>query len=325
MPFSISIPSPNTSSRRALILFIPGNPGLISFYTPFLTILSSLLSSPDTTTTAYDIYGQNLLGFADEDHEPFSGTNPPWDLEGQIEAIGKAVEKKGAGYDFVVLMGHSVGAYIAVETFSRWRKYTASSKISLKNGMLLFPTLLHIAQSPSGRKLLRLSQTGYVADNAHLVARALLILIPTVVLQWVLGTVIGFTKEATGVTTRWLKSRDGVRQALFLGMDEMRKIGEDVWEDDLWEVTALDVSSSLSTTSSPRFYLFYAQEDHWVDSRGRDEFLKKLEGRVKVKIEGEGVKHAFCTKERKSFSFSKGCEIFWEPANVMNRRYLDCS
>ncbi|PON25099.1 hypothetical protein TGAM01_v206180 [Trichoderma gamsii] len=114
--------------KHALIYFICGNPGLVNFYVTFLECLRGMLDAADEGSggTAYDIYGRNLLGFSDDDHEPFSETNQPWDLDGQIEGIYEdvaarsvipddagALGEQGKGsrpYDFVVLMGHSVGA-----------------------------------------------------------------------------------------------------------------------------------------------------------------------------------------------------------------------
>lgn len=303
MPPSISITSPQPSARHALIFFIPGNPGLINFYTPFLTLLSSLInpSTPAPDTITYDIYGQDLLGFTDDSHAPFSDTNPPFDLEAQIQHVQKTVEEKGRGYDHVVVMGHSVGAYIAVETFSRRLKVWKAGKatnVEIQNGVLLFPTLMHIARSPSGRKLVGLSNVSFFADKAHVLANSLLWLVPMVTLQWVLSTIMGFTPFAAEVTATWLKSRDGIQQALHLGLDEMQTIRENSWEDETWDMATIDGGKG------PRFYLYYAEEDHWVDGEGRDEFLGDVEGRVKVWVEGEGVKHAFCTKECKFFSFS---------------------
>ena len=310
------IPSPDQEKTpdqekrsRALVYFIPGNPGLIQFYTPFLNLLSSLLHA-QSTRVDYDIYGQDLLGFADASHAPFSSDNAPFNLEAQIQHVQRTVAEKGGQYEFVVVMGHSVGAYIGVEVFARWakaRKLAVDGKgedsVELRNGVLLFPTLLHIAQSPSGRKLVSLTKMPTLADNAHLIAKALLLLLPLVVLKWLLANIMGFTREAAAVTAGWLKSRDGVRQGLYLGMDEMKSINDNAWEDDLWEATHPEPSAMAP---SPRFFLFYAKEDHWVDSHGRDEFLQAMEGRLRVVVEDNGVKHAFCTKEWDTWVVAKG-------------------
>uniref|UniRef100_A0A8H7KEJ8 Uncharacterized protein n=1 Tax=Bionectria ochroleuca TaxID=29856 RepID=A0A8H7KEJ8_BIOOC len=124
-------PRENDSRRRALIYFICGNPGLIEFYEGFLAQLRQLISgSASMEGVEVDLYGRNLVGFDDEDHfPPFSAPdNVPLDLEGQICSVyenvaevvrDEAKRKGGKGYGDVILMGHSVGAYIATEVMHR--------------------------------------------------------------------------------------------------------------------------------------------------------------------------------------------------------------
>src|SRR5262245_30909684 len=128
----ISLPAvPSTQDRLyGLLYFIPGNPGLIEYYDEFLGILRDAFDSSQTSL-AVDIYGKSLAGFHDYDHEPFTKTNPPFDLETQICLTyadissrrvgedpppgGKTLDRRGTPYDCIILMGHSVGAYMALE------------------------------------------------------------------------------------------------------------------------------------------------------------------------------------------------------------------
>ena len=307
MPSSIFLPADNNShgaprQQRALLFFIPGNPGLIDFYDDFLRCLAGLIH----TSTAYDIYGADLRGFRDADHEPFGSVTQqqPWDLEGQIEAVYDNVASQrrrdnGAPYDYVVMVGHSVGAYIAVEVMARHMKQHGdrAAHLILRNGVLLFPTITHIAQSPSGKRMALLNSVPWLGDCAHHVAGALLCPFPEGVLAWVMQRVMGFSGHAARVTAQWLKSRDGVWQAIYLGRSEMQTICEDEWEEELWEVAA--ESGSDGEGLPPRFYLYYGREDHWVASRLRDEFVKRRKGRARIVVDEGDVPHAFCTRERK--------------------------
>jgi hypothetical protein len=140
-------PSPTTENgggaassgpgRDVLIFFISGNPGLIDYYEPFFVALRQLLdSAPSRGSTRVHIYGQDLAGFNDADHEPFSKKHPPRDVEYQIRHSLDALSRlrvpprPGSGeaaaaaagdkpYDDVLVMGHSVGSYIALEIFHR--------------------------------------------------------------------------------------------------------------------------------------------------------------------------------------------------------------
>ncbi|RFU80808.1 hypothetical protein TARUN_1373 [Trichoderma arundinaceum] len=328
--------------RHGLIYFICGNPGLVNYYVVFLDCLRGMLDAADEGSggTAYDIYGRNLLGFSDDDHEPFSESNEPWDLDGQINGIYQDVaarsvipddagaegeQGKGARpYDFVILMGHSVGAYISVEIFHRhMRDPSRAPHLNLRHGFLLFPTLTHIANSPSGRRLTILRSIPRVDDNAHHLAKFVLGCIPYACVLWIVTNIMGFTPQTAEVTTRWLKSRDGVWQAIHLGLSELQTICEEKWEEELWETTEEDDNDSNSysyyhkggkavangepqdgpdTTQQqiPKFFIFYGKHDHWVANHLRDAFIEKRgeRGHTRIQIDGGDIPHAFCVKER---------------------------
>ncbi|KPM37835.1 Vacuolar membrane protease [Neonectria ditissima] len=296
--------------RHALVYFVCGNPGLIEYYTDFLTNLRGLLQTSEVET-AYDIYGRNLLGFSDDDHEPFGEGNEPWDLDGQIEGIYDDVAAKrvrtddrtgGRPYDFVVLMGHSVGSYISVEIFHRHMKAPdRAPHLHLRYGFLLFPTLTHIGQSPSGTRVEAVRRALPVLDRvAHVGARLILSVFPQRTLAWIVHRVMGFTASTAAVTAAWLKSRDGVRQAMHLGLSELETIGEERWGEELWEVAEQYEDAEGGTA---KFFLFYGREDHWVADWARDELIERRRehgergGRTKIEVAEGDVPHAFCTKD----------------------------
>lgn len=142
------------SSPKTTIFFISGNPGLIGYYHPFLSHLAEYL----TDETSFQIYGCSLGGFE-------IGKDAPkeLDLEDQIQFVQKSLaslmsEKTGinsasTGNDLdrekVILIGHSVGTYIAMEILNRHR----DQPFDIVGGVMLFPTVKDIAASPSGQKL----------------------------------------------------------------------------------------------------------------------------------------------------------------------------
>lgn len=288
---------------RALIYFICGNPGLINFYDDYLGILAQQIrASP--VTRAYDIYGRDLYGFDDDDHAPFAKENPPLDLEAQIKGAYQDVVQKAAGedYEFVVLMGHSVGAYIATEIMHRHMKdgNRTAGEIDLRHGILLFPTLTHIAKSPSGKHMSLLQHIPLLNTNFHLVAKGLLSLFSQSTICWVVENVMGFSTQAAGVVSRWLKSRDGVWQAVHLGQSEMATIREDVWEAELWDIVHGEDGKGDGKRGPPKFFMFYAKHDHWVANKLRDEFIdSRQESGARMVIDEGDIPHAFCTRESK--------------------------
>jgi hypothetical protein len=111
---------------------------------------------------------------------------------------------------------------------------------------------------------------------------------------------MGFTKQTAEVTAKWLKSRDGVWQAMHLGMSEMRTICEERWEEELWEATEGEDRSS-GEGKVPKFFIFYGKDDHWVANHLRDAFIERRrmeEGHTRILVDEGDIPHAFCVRER---------------------------
>ncbi|KAL5606868.1 hypothetical protein BROUX41_003245 [Berkeleyomyces rouxiae] len=340
MPQSLLIPPmgiPKTG-RHALVYFIPGNPGLIDYYEQFLSFLNTILMQIDPSVV-YDIYGRSLCGFHDEDHVPFGKDgSEPFLVADQIDALyedlaGRRIENSfdeeriGTPYDFVIIVGHSVGSYLTLELFKRHeRDPKAAPHLNLRAGILLFPTIVHIAQSPKGRQMTRLRCIPGLAENLYLLAWLLLLLIPWGALAWMLRSWMGFSPRAAEVTADFLKSRDGVRQALTMGFDEMDVIREDLWDPDFWKMDVDDGPAAdypkgwdippeaLGHVDPVKFYFLYAKDDHWVNTDIRNEWISqrrrnstekasaKDKERTEIVVERKGnIPHAFCTREYASY------------------------
>ncbi|KAH9996732.1 hypothetical protein F4779DRAFT_631534 [Xylariaceae sp. FL0662B] len=301
----------DNNHKDVLIFLITGNPGLIRFYEPFLSTLRKLIDdSAPLRSTRFHIYGQNFAGFSDDDHEPFTAQEKPHDIEYQIQHTLEALKRlhvesgprKDLPYDDVLVMGHSVGAYVALELCHRvLRNPELAPDLNLSSGILLFPTIRHIAKSPNGLKLDLLRRTPVLGDNAYRVAQGFLHLLPQNLVHWIVHKVCGFSPHSTEVATGWLKSRDGVWQTLHMAMDEMKVIGEDRWDDELWEI-AHDAEDHHKPM--PKFFFFFGKDDQWVANHYRDEFIEKRTKQVertRLVVDEEGnLPHAFCTNHSKT-------------------------
>jgi pimeloyl-ACP methyl ester carboxylesterase len=160
------------SAKHYLVFFITGNPGLIAYYNTFLATLYHLLSSVspvhDTSSSAFHVYGQSLPGFEDDDIStgPLTERSTPYGLQEEIDLTFDLLkcqkitggDKKGESFDGIILIGHSVGTYILLELLRKARQASLSESIKVKAGILLFPTVTHLAQSPSGIKFSALFQ-----------------------------------------------------------------------------------------------------------------------------------------------------------------------
>lgn len=298
----------STASRDVLIFFISGNPGLIDYYGPFFESLRTLInSSAGLTSTRFHIYGQDLAGFGDHDHKPFDNENPPHNVEYQTQKSFEAVSdlriengpKTGNPFDDVLLMGHSVGSYICLQIFHKLlREPSLAPHLNFKAGLFLFPTIEHINLSPQGKQLDLLRRTPFIGPNAHNIAQGFLCLWPYNALYWVVNKILGFPPHAATVTTKFLKSRDGVWQALHMGMDEMQVIREDKWDEELWDITR--EAEQQSSRPIPKFFFFFGKNDHWVASHLRDDFIEKRSKqseRIKFMVDEGNLPHAFCIRE----------------------------
>ncbi|CAI7605450.1 unnamed protein product [Penicillium pancosmium] len=177
------------------VFFISGNPGLIGYYHSFLSLLVRYLTDADEPTRKksylYEIYGCSLGGFEvhDDEYSPSKSAygshncdnqdDPKrngrlYGLEDQIcfvqEKLAALMDDDTGTSDQglctaqrrkVILIGHSAGAYIAMEIVRRHHEAGSNLNPSqpvrqafdIVGGIMLFPTLLDIAVSPSGRKL----------------------------------------------------------------------------------------------------------------------------------------------------------------------------
>ena len=155
-----TISAPDTHTEDYLIYFITGNPGLILYYKPFLSKLHSLLGSYSSTDSArFHICGHSLKGFEFQDDQNGKLPDKPLSLAEQIEfqedllySHIRSHRARTRNTPKVILMGHSVGAYILLELIKNHPKRIEGGEqdFDLIGGVLLFPTITHIAQSPLG-------------------------------------------------------------------------------------------------------------------------------------------------------------------------------
>ncbi|KKY21093.1 hypothetical protein UCRPC4_g03888 [Phaeomoniella chlamydospora] len=349
-------PNPNLSSR--IIYFIPGNPGLISYYSDFLSLLSKSL--PDSV-----IYGASHAGFeVDSDDadaqkassESSGGGNgdernedviirsfletetkiktrrsgKPFGLRdqieitrerlegvvkalhedgrsgsGELETAMKTTREKGSKRQ-VILIGHSVGCYISMEIIRHYQEViiarssseTTSIDIDIDLALLLTPTLTHISLSPSGRLVAPLlNNIPYIPEILHALVSGLtstLSLIrfktpssftstPHNILNALLSTIMSHPpSSAISTTSRFLRSQMGVKQAIWMGRDEMREIWDDEWEDRVWGTDSSQQKAGgvvkvdgENSTKHTKLVLLFADQDHWVENRVREELIRR--------------------------------------------------
>lgn len=155
-PSKIHYATDKASKGHYTIFLCPGNPGLLAYYLPFLNDLIDSLQDSATVerlNVTFDIHGRSMSGFevdAATRKRPYSLVEQIENTEAHlIELINsKELQRQNTR---IILIGHSVGAYIVLEMLRRRR--IKDQRVDVKAGILLFPTIVDIAKSPSGLKV----------------------------------------------------------------------------------------------------------------------------------------------------------------------------
>ena len=155
----------NDISPDLMVYFIPGNPCTVSYYKLFLSHLSTLLN-PGIKNGKHRqpavVGGSTLPGFQLSRPSIIKGTLPAGLQDEIVNAemlLARAVARHSpSGVDGastkgpkVILMAHSVGAYMVLEILRRRaQSQTGLADTNVIGAVLLFPTVTEIAQSWHG-------------------------------------------------------------------------------------------------------------------------------------------------------------------------------
>ncbi|KAF2457198.1 hypothetical protein BDY21DRAFT_386006 [Lineolata rhizophorae] len=320
--------SSHDGTRHYLIFFIPGNPGLIAYYTSFLTHLYGLLNQEalrhPAHTISFQVYGQSLSGFEVSSFKSgvhVAHESPPYTLRQQIDLTKHSLEdlvKTLGPAHRVIFIGHSVGTYIALELI-RLSNPKVANDVGLKidnnaarrlsttritGSVLLFPTVTEIAQSKNGKRFGYFLTLPLFAWIAAALAKCVATIVPFQLLVILITALTGFPRDAAGTTAKFLKSKWGVFQSLHMARTEMEDIKADKWGEEVWGASA----AQDTTPSVPKLYFYFGQNDHWVSDKTRDQLIRHRgrssnsldspgsEERWKpaMEVDQNGIPHAFC-------------------------------
>lgn len=274
---------------QVVLLFICGNPGLIDYYNEFL---SSLYAA---NADRYEVIGVGHEGHSPD--RPLSflealqrpdvlRTRPMPSLREQVVRKIAYVDEIRATYPDevkLVLIGHSVGAYICQEIVK-----ARSGDIEAVYG--LFPTVADIAISPNGLRLSPLFQPSAITLVTTFLT-ILTVFIPFGLLHAIVRLVTGQRGDASQVTARLVANPSCVSAALAMAGDEMATICE------------LDYEFHHRFGSKLTYYFAAGSTDGWVGSKERVAKLAaaldsgkdlKHDTRQRWYICEKGMPHAFC-------------------------------
>jgi pimeloyl-ACP methyl ester carboxylesterase len=221
---------------------------------------------------------------------------------------GEEGEAEGAQGIRTILIGHSVGAYIALEVIRLWsercNRPTAASEGPEENdqllwhpsaAILLMPTVIDLHKSPSGQLATPvLSTVPFLPQVVQLAATVIKCGLPGSWLSHLVSRVTGMQPgHGLESTVNFLLSEKGVKQALHLARDELATIRADRWGEEVWGAG----DGNADGGNGLKIYSLFAKEDHWVADATRDEILKVRGGRGKFVVDEEGLVHAWPLKQ----------------------------
>ncbi|KAL6337285.1 hypothetical protein AAG906_036599 [Vitis piasezkii] len=250
------------------VLFIPGNPGVASFYKDFVESLYELLGGSVSVTAIGHV----------------SHTKKNWEhgrlfsLQDQIDHKIDFIQHELKNIDApILLVGHSIGAYISMEMFRR-----SPDKVIYYVG--LYPFLALNSESRKQTTIGKISASPILCAALSSIV-AFLGLLPRWASGFIVSNSLGKSWSSTAVEAlcSHLLKYHTIRNVLYMAMTEFTRLSE-----------PLDWVFMREKRSQIAF--LFGVDDHWGPLQMLEEISKHAPD-VALSIEREGHSHAFCCTE----------------------------
>ncbi|KAI8982153.1 hypothetical protein BDF20DRAFT_818806 [Mycotypha africana] len=240
-------PATQCTDKKTILLFIPGNPGLVEYYTSFLHGLHKLVASP-----SFEIIGGNQI-------------------QHKVDCLDQLLKENGSNNVNFILMGHSIGSYIAAAVLKRRPHHHISRVIAL------FPTLREIALTPNGVNITRL--VNRIPATVFGITGSLISWFPPPFRQALVQWITGQSGEGLQVTAHQLLQKSVLENAVTMAKFEMESVKE---LDHDFYMQHLD-----------KFIMYYSANDKWAPKEHYDYMVKHFP-KGKVHLCSQNIPHAFC-------------------------------
>ncbi|XP_020895474.1 lipid droplet-associated hydrolase [Exaiptasia diaphana] len=295
IPTVISVLQPKDKPSKLSVVVIPGNPGLVEYYDVFI---SSLYEASGQSLSIYGIshaghspilaeYTKHLENHERENSPLLTEKNNvdetevvqsccistgTYSLQEQITHKKAFLEKYIPKNTKIILIGHSIGAYIILKLMKE-----ITREPDIVKAILLFPTIERMAASPNGRyvtpfvnyfKWLAVSTVSFVSYFPQSFMKSL-------VQWWFSGRCV---QDDVVDTTLRLLSSEASSNSLEMARCEMA------------EVTELDEDVIASHLDKLIFY--YGATDQWAPVSYYEDLKKKFPD-GEIYLCDKGFEHAF--------------------------------
>lgn len=260
------------STVKRVILIIPGNPGIPDFYRKFCKHLFANLEEDIPIIT---------LSHCGHDDNPLipelEGSEEYFDLQGQIEHKKEFIRKYLSEDCKVILIGHSVGAYIIL-------KMMEDNEINEKveKSFLLFPVFEKMDETRNGKLLgwIRLFYP-FVLFFMWLIS-----LLPSVILKIVLimlATIFGIPKDYL-LSFKKITEFTAFMRVMHMAYNELDTL------------KFYDKTKIAQFNDKVKFY--YGMNDNWIPKCGYFDF-KSQYPEYEIEVCRDNIQHAFVLKSSK--------------------------
>lgn len=298
-----------------LLVFIPGNPGLIDYYVTYMHMISEKYPNYDILIVGHAGYqtSDNYVEAGNEQHPEFYTLD--YQVNHKVEILKKQILK---GNHTLSFMCHSVGSYITQRVIKKLLiDEDVKNVLKIEFVGFICPTIVDIAKSESGVLFTKLFNIIPVVNFA---VWFILFLQCILLDSWAKAIIRRFAidkptstdtllkeahENAVNATFKIYKSPRIVRQALSLAREELNVIHRDDKLND-WFFETLPQSFSV------KIWCFFAFSDYWVHDNTRDYILGRyhnLENKRVVfqvgddhKLDQKSIGHSFCVDQTVEFA-----------------------
>ncbi|XP_011077816.1 lipid droplet-associated hydrolase [Sesamum indicum] len=250
------------------VLFIPGNPGVISFYTDFLELLYESLGGTASVTA---------IGHISHSEKNWE-SGRLFSLQEQIDHKISFIEQELQDAEVpIVLVGHSIGSYISLETFKR-----SQEKVVFCIG--LYPFLALNTASKTQALIRRLAASPALCAAISFMG-GVLGMLPAPISRRLVKKTIGksWSSSAVEVLRTHVLQYHTIRNMLFMAMTEFQKLPE-------------KTDSDFIRGKKNQIAFLFGLDDHWGPLHIHEEIRKQAPD-ARLEVEREGHTHSFsCTE-----------------------------
>jgi pimeloyl-ACP methyl ester carboxylesterase len=268
----------NASIATPILVFIPGNPGFIEYYTHYLDLLAE--------STGFEMLGISQAGFCTVEAET---TNKIYTLNEQIDHKIDIMKQYTDNHREVYIFGHSVGSWIMQRIVER-----TSDIWNYKLIGFVTPTILDIHKSTKGAVMFPIvKQVPWCYKVVGQLSRVISAL-PDRVIKLAVGYAIDSKFQgATEITTHFVSNHRYIEQSIGLATEELLTIHSD------WEYHQNFFKKFESTNK----WIFLTSPDHWVSYETQKDIEKSLENSNKVLFtRDDNIRHSFCISQSDIFA-----------------------